>query len=79
MPDAATETRATYFDPSELKKRRIRLGLNQAELAELAGISPSFMCKLESGKYGDASPATLSRLADALGCTIADLEWRPTQ
>lgn len=38
----------------------------QQDLAEQAGISPSFLCELEAGKK-QPSPAVLGALADALG------------
>ena len=76
MPQAATETRATFLDPGELVRRRWRARLTQAELAALAGISNGQLSKIENGKSGP-SPDTLGRLADALGCTVADLERRP--
>ena len=37
-------------DISDIKKRRKRLGIKQRELSKLAGVSQSFVAKLESGK-----------------------------
>ncbi len=72
MAEAVTETTETPLDRAELTRRRWLARLKQWELAELAGISTSQISRIESGKVG-ASPATLGRLADALGCTVADL------
>ncbi len=49
----------------EIKKRRLQLDLNQAELAKLAGVSQSLVAKLESGKL-DPSFSNAMKLFDAL-------------
>lgn len=59
-------------DPVRLRRRRIEAGLTQASLATKARLSPTHMSSIESGRAG-ASPDVLRRLAEALGCTIADL------
>jgi transcriptional regulator with XRE-family HTH domain len=59
-------------DPQRLQRRRIQAGFNKTELAAKAGISKSYMGRLESGK-SNASPRVLKRLADPLNCQIADL------
>lgn len=46
--------------------------MTQTELAEIAGVVPNFISKLESGK-GQASMATLNALAGALKVSVADL------
>lgn len=76
MPNAAAETKATLFDPEELVRRRYRKRLKQYELADLAGISRGNLSKIESGKQ-NARPDVWGRIADALGCTIEDLERKP--
>jgi transcriptional regulator with XRE-family HTH domain len=59
-------------DPQRLRRRRIEAGLNQAELAKAAGISPSHMSVLERGLRG-ASPRVLRRFANTLNCEVEDL------
>ena len=49
-------------------------GLSQAQLAESAQVSVSFVSILEGGQSGqNLSPAILARLARALGVTAAKL------
>ena len=49
-------------------------GLSQAQLAERAQVSVSFVSILEGGQSGqNLSPAILARLARALGVTAAKL------
>ncbi|RIY13057.1 transcriptional regulator [Hymenobacter rubripertinctus] len=51
-------------------ERRQKLGLSQAELAELAGVSLSFITKLEAGR---ANPGfrQLNQVLDAVGLTLS--------
>jgi predicted transcriptional regulator len=49
----------------DIGKRRRQLGLKQAELAKLAGISQSLVAKLESGKI-DSSYTKVKTIFDAL-------------
>lgn len=51
------------------KKRRI----SQRWLAKKAGISRSYLCEMESGKYDNPGVKILCRIARALGCKIDDL------
>lgn len=55
-----------------LVKRRYELGLRQQDLAEVAGTSPSHLSNIEAGK-SQPGPQLLTRLADALGVSPADL------
>ncbi|WP_437013229.1 helix-turn-helix domain-containing protein [Streptomyces sp. enrichment culture] len=59
-------------DPQRLRRRRINAGLNQAELAKRAGISPSHMSVLERGVRG-ASPRVLKKFAEIMKCDVDDL------
>jgi transcriptional regulator with XRE-family HTH domain len=77
MPETTSETRERFHDPREVTKRRIRAGLMQLDLAERAGVSRGTIAKAESESYTGPSPRTLKRIADALGCTIEDLERKP--
>ena len=51
---------------SRLRERRAALGLKQAELAERAGISPSYLNLIEHNRRRVA-PELLERLATVLG------------
>jgi transcriptional regulator with XRE-family HTH domain len=56
-----------------LRTKREQLGLSQIEAAELAGISNSFLCQLESGARRGNSVVTVAKLADAYGIDVAVL------
>lgn len=60
------------LDPAKLRRRRIEAGLNQIDLAERTGLHRSHIGFLEKGRRGTTA-RTLSSLAEALGCRIADL------
>ena len=49
-----------------LRKVRDKRLLSQRELAERAGLSPTTILKLESGRVDDPHPRTIRKLADAL-------------
>lgn len=49
-----------------IKENRERRGLSQRELAKLAGLSGSFISRLEAGLYRLTSPDTVNSLAKAL-------------
>jgi transcriptional regulator with XRE-family HTH domain len=54
--------------------RRIRTmrGMNQVDLAKASGVAQNTISEIELGKR-EARPATLKKLADALGVEIVDL------
>jgi transcriptional regulator with XRE-family HTH domain len=54
------------------KVRDMRL-LSQRELAERAGLSPTTILKLESGRVDEPHPSTIRKLADALEVDPAEL------
>lgn len=54
----------------ELRKKR---GLSQIKLATAAGISPSYLSRIERGERGLPHPATLASLAKSLSVNVADL------
>jgi XRE family transcriptional regulator of biofilm formation len=56
-----------------LKERREELGLTQTEVAELAGISNSFLSQLESGVRRGNNVRTVARLAGALKLRVDDV------
>ena len=49
-----------------LRKVRDKRLLSQRELAERAGLSPTTILKLESGRVDEPQPRTIRKLADAL-------------
>lgn len=50
----------------KLKKLRLHSGMSQAELASRAGITPSYLSKMESGAKSPPSKKVVTRLAGAL-------------
>lgn len=56
----------------EIKVRRERLGMQQTELANRAGIRQSSLSLIEKGSRNPSVPV-LARIAAALGCTMDDL------
>src|SRR3954469_16872561 len=67
--DAHMGTRVRYW--------RQRRALSQTALAGLAGISQGYLSQIETGTREVDSRATLSRLADALQVSAANLEGQP--
>jgi transcriptional regulator with XRE-family HTH domain len=56
---------------------RIRRGLRQADLAELAGISAALVSLVERGKLEDSSVKAVRRIASALGIRLPfEPRWR---
>jgi transcriptional regulator with XRE-family HTH domain len=56
-----------------VKETRTKRGLSQAELAKLADLSPSFICRIEKGDYKSVTVASLNKLSRALKVSINDL------
>ena len=56
-----------------LRKVRGKRLLSQRELAERAGLSPTTILKLESGRVDEPHPRTIRKLADALEVDPAEL------
>ncbi|MFJ8140617.1 helix-turn-helix domain-containing protein [Streptomyces sp. NPDC096013] len=65
------EPRRTH-SPESVRRKRIEAGLKQKELALRAGISRPHMSSIEHGRVSP-SPPVLRRLANELGCEVADL------
>lgn len=64
----------------QFRALRRRAGMTQGELAERAGVSRSFVCRLEHGRIGSMPHAKLRRCADALGASLeTTLHWRGEQ
>lgn len=49
-------------------------GWSQRELARRAGINPSVLSRIANG--GEAFPATVKRIANALGTTVSEIADR---
>ena len=58
---------------NSIKRIREEHGIKQKELAEAANVSSPFLYDLENGNR-NAKPETWQRIADALGCTVAELQ-----
>lgn len=65
-----------FHDPKEIRRRRIRAGRSQQDVAREVGITPPHLSNIELG-HANPSPPVLKRIADALKCAVADLEKRP--
>ncbi|MFF4417532.1 helix-turn-helix domain-containing protein [Streptosporangium sp. NPDC001559] len=72
MQTTRTRQRPLAQDPAAVRKHRLLNALEQAELAQRAGISPSHMSKIEAGK-ASAGVKVLHRLALALTCEVGEL------
>jgi DNA-binding XRE family transcriptional regulator len=68
----------TVLDGERLREMRRQRGLSQEQLADLAGISPSTMARLESQDRSPCRSWTLGRLAAALDETPASMRPGPT-
>ena len=51
--------------PAELREKRIRMGLKQADVARMAGISQSMVARIESGSV-DPRVSTLTKIVEVL-------------
>ncbi|MFC5744760.1 helix-turn-helix domain-containing protein [Actinomadura rugatobispora] len=63
-----------FHDRRKIRRERILAGQSQAETARRAEISAAHLCNIELGNVASPSPEVLGRIADAIGCTIADFE-----
>ena len=59
---------------ASIRAIREPLGMKQQELAELAGISPSHMNKIEKD-VEQPGPATVRKIADALGVPLVAITY----
>lgn len=62
-------------DAQRVKARRLELNLLQGQVAELAGINVSSLCRIESGTYTPKDEHKV-RIAAALAREVHDL-WKP--
>lgn len=56
-----------------VKKIRLAKKLSQEELCRASGVSRQTISDLESGKSVNTTTATLTKIADALRCSITDI------
>lgn len=56
-----------------IKEFRIQQGLTTEELAEIVGISRTYLSQIENGKVNNISTKILVKLASALGKKVDDL------
>jgi XRE family transcriptional regulator of biofilm formation len=56
-----------------VKRLRLKRGLNQTELAKRAKVSQAFVAQLETGVQTNPNLDTLRRLAKALKVTVGEL------
>jgi predicted transcriptional regulator len=59
----------SLFDPRQVKRIRVQLGITQSALAKAAGISQSLVAKIEAGQV-DPSFSTIKSIGDALTAQI---------
>src|SRR5207248_5986640 len=67
---------ATRIGP-RLRAERTRAGLSHARLAQLTGLSKTYLVRLETDPASNPSLEVLHRIAEALDITIADLIASP--
>jgi len=63
---------------TKLKKRLTDLGISQTEAARRSGVDVYRLNKIANGAVRPG-PETASKLAKALGCTVADITEEPRQ
>jgi transcriptional regulator with XRE-family HTH domain len=61
------------IDGDEVKRRRIEMGWSQAQLAVYAGMAPSTLYRLETGKMRSINSDLLSSLAATLETSMDSL------
>lgn len=62
----------TTQNPGAVTVARVTAGLEQRQLAEKIGISPSYMSEIEKGTRS-VSPPRLRAIAEACGCEVERL------
>lgn len=62
----------TTQNPGAVTVARVTAGLEQRELADKIGISPSYMSEIEKGTRS-VKPATLVAIAEHCGCEVEKL------
>jgi transcriptional regulator with XRE-family HTH domain len=69
--------RVLHHEPEAVTWARKKAGLTKRALAQRVGISEALMGEIESG-WRSATPANLTKIADALNCPVVFLERKHT-
>lgn len=72
-PDNHVEPKQAKELGRRLRARREELGLSTRQLAEQAGMNDATVVRLEQGAFAAPRPDKLSRIAEALGLSLADV------
>lgn len=72
MTEPKRAVRPRYLDGAALRRKRLEVGLEQAELAERCGTTQKVLTHWERGDWG-CRIGMLHKLAAALGCPPAEL------
>ncbi len=72
--------RSTYVEPEQakelgrlLRQRRQELGLSKMQLAKQVGTTDATIFRIEEGQFTSPAPDKLSRIAEILGLSLADV------
>lgn len=72
--------RSTYVEPKQakelgrlLRQRRQELGLSKMEVAKQVGTTDATIFRIEQGHFAAPAPDKLSRIAEVLGLSLADV------
>ena len=57
----------------KVKEVRLAKNISQDELSKASGVSRQTISDLERGEVVNTTTATLSKLAEALGCKVGDI------
>ncbi len=68
-----TMTNQNVLMGKRITDARRRRGWSKAELGRRAGVAPSYVTRIEQGKFGRPSVDQVKALADALGVALTDL------
>ncbi len=71
--DGAVGIATLPADVARLRTLRRRRGWTQAQLAHAAGVGVATIARLEAGE-AEARPSTMSRIVQALGVRITDVD-----
>ena len=66
-------------DGTKMQRLRLEAGFSLRGLAKASGLAHDTVQEIESGKRSP-HPGTVKRIADAIGCTVAELvDWQATE
>ena len=64
--------------PSEIRARRLELGLTQVQLAKLAGVTQAYIAKIEAGT-ADPTVSILEKILETLEKTASEKKKPPAK